>query len=61
MENKTINRAKMSDKQCIKARLQYLQYSAVIKVVKRHHEPPVLLILTVFLTDLLDSPFKFFV
>ena len=24
-ENKTINRAKMSNKQCIKARLQYLQ------------------------------------
>ena len=25
MENKTTNRAKMSNKQCIKARLQYLQ------------------------------------
>ena len=42
MENKTTNRAKMSNNRCIKARLQYLQrgYKAG---EKRHHEPPVLL------------------
>ena len=37
MKNKATNRAKMSKKRCIKAG------SMVIKLVKRHHEPPVLL------------------
>ena len=39
MENKTTNRAKISNKRCIKARLQYTQKSTQ----KRYHEPPVLL------------------
>ena len=37
MQNKTTNRAKIPNKRCIKARLQYLN------LLKRHHEPPVLL------------------
>ena len=37
---------KLSNKQCIKARLQ--TNSAVIKLVKRHHEPPVLLYFNCF-------------
>ena len=32
----------MSNKRCIRERLQYT-YSVVIKLLKRHHEPPVLL------------------
>ena len=36
MENKTTNGAKMSNKRCS-------TYRAVIKLVKRHHKPPVLL------------------
>ena len=49
MENKTTNRAKMSNKRCIKARLQYLQagYKASEATSRA--------------TDLLDSPFRFFV
>ena len=44
MENKTTNRAKMSDKRCLKARLQF--HSAVI--VKRHHKPSVLIYFSAF-------------
>ena len=47
MESKTTNRAKMSNKRCIKARLQYLQRGYKPRV-KRHHELPVLLYLSGF-------------
>ena len=43
MENKTTNWAKMSNKRCMKARLQYLQREVIKQLVKRHHEPPVLI------------------
>ena len=40
MENGTTNRAQMSIRQCIKARLQYLLRR--LKLVKWHYEPPIL-------------------
>ena len=43
MENKTTNRAKMSNKQCIKIKIAVLT-AQVIKQVKRHYEPPVLIL-----------------
>ena len=51
MENKITNRAKMSNKRYIKASCS--TYSAVIKLVKRHHEPPVLLYFQLFYLNLL--------
>ena len=58
MENKTTNRAKMSNKRCIKARLQYLQ-RGYIKLVSDITNHLFCFILTVFLADLLDSPSSF--
>ena len=48
------NRAKMCNKRCISN-----TYSAVIRLVKQHHL--FCFTLSVFLADLLDSPFRFFV
>ena len=60
MENKTTNRAKMSNKRCIKARLQYLQrgHKAQRRDITSHL---FCYTLVVFLADLLDSPFRLFV
>ena len=60
MENKTTNRAKMSNKRCIKARLQYLQRGYKASEATSP-VPCIASIVAVFQADLLDSLFKFFV
>ena len=61
MENKTTNRAKMSNKRCIKARLQYLQGGYKAREATSRATCFAFNTLAVFLADLLDSPFRFFV
>ena len=57
---KTTNRAKMSNKRCMKARLQYLQREVIKQLVSDTTSHLFCLTLAVFLADLLDSPFRFF-
>ena len=58
MEKKPTNRGKMSNKRCIRARLQYLQHSYKASEATSR---AACFTLAVFLTDLLDSPFRCFV
>ena len=61
MENRTTNRAKMSNKRCMKARLQYLQGGYKAREATSRATCFVFNTLAVFLDYLLDSPFRFFV
>ena len=60
MEKKPTNRGKMSNKRCIRARLQYLQHSKCYKASEATSWGACFT-LAVFLADLLDSPFRCFV
>ena len=57
MENKPTNRGKMSNKQCIRARLQYLQHSYKASEAT---SLAACFTLVVFLADLLDSTLQIF-
>ena len=63
MENETTNRAKMSNKRCIKAcaRLQYLQRGYNWSLWSDITSHLFCVTWAVFLADLLHSPFRFFV
>ena len=60
MENRTTNRAKMSNKRCIKARQQYLQGGYKAREATLRATCFVFNTLVVFLAYLLDSPFRLF-